>query len=207
MSEWTEYTKLLVALLAICNPIGALPVFLGLTAGMSSERRRRITTTVSIATTITLLVVSGIGTQILSFFGITLDAFRIAGGILLLIMSMGMMGVTAGSNQPGHADDAASVGVVPLAIPLMAGPGSISTVILHVGHDPTFLHRWTIAAVILTIGIMIFFILRGGLLGVRFLSPVTLTVFNRIMGLIIAALGVEFIIDGILAHFPALAAT
>ena len=119
MSEWTEYTKLLVALLAVCNPIGVLPIFFGLTGGMPLAQRRRIATTVSIAVTITLLVVSGIGTQILGFFGITLDAFRIAGGMLLLIMSMGMMGVTAGWNESAQANSPASVGVVPLAIPLM----------------------------------------------------------------------------------------
>ena len=117
MNEWTEYTKLLVALLAICNPVGALPVFFSLTSAVPMPQRRRIALTTAIATTVVLLVVSGVGTGILNFFGISLDAFRIAGGILLLIMSMSMMGIAGETSQSGPPNDPEAVGVVPLAIP------------------------------------------------------------------------------------------
>lgn len=204
MSEWTEYTKLLAGLIAIVNPLGAIPVYLSLTTALSIVEKKRVAVVAAISAAIILIFFSLAGTAILSFFGITIDAFRVAGGLLLLTMALNMMGTTAPPDQATDSDDSKTIGIMPLAIPLMAGPGSISTVIVYTEQSSTLEHRLLVGAVILTVAAAIYIALRGGAMGSRFIGPLTVTVFNRIMGLIIAAIAVEFILDGIAGHFPGL---
>ena len=204
MSEWTEYTKLLGGLIAIVNPLGAVPIYLSLTASLSVAEKKKIAIVAAISTAIILIFFSLAGTAILTFFGITIDAFRVAGGMLLLVMALNMMGATAQQEQSTDPDDVKTVGIMPLAIPLMAGPGAISTVIVYSEQSTSLEHRLLVAGVVLTVAAAIYIALRSGALGSKFLGPVTVSVFNRIMGLIIAAIGVEFILDGIAAHYPVL---
>ena len=204
MSHWSEYTKLLAGLIAISNPLGAIPVYLSLTAKLSLDARKHVALTTAIAISVTLIFFSLVGEEMLAFFGITIDAFRIAGGLLLLIMALKMMGVSGESDSTPTATDSAAVGIVPMAIPLMAGPGAISTVILYAEQGDSFQHTLLVTGVILTVAIVSFIVLRIGLRESRFLTPTASKVFDRIMGLIIAAISVEFILDGIAGHFPGL---
>jgi multiple antibiotic resistance protein len=206
MSEWTEYTKLLAGLIAIVNPLGAIPIYLQLTASLSITEKKKIAAVAAISTAIILILFTLGGTAILSFFGITIDAFRVAGGMLLLVMALNMMGAVAQEKHSTDPDDMKTIGIMPLAVPLMAGPGAISTVIVYSGQSASLVHTMLVVGVVLTVAAAIYVLLRGGALGSRFLGPVTVSVFNRIMGLIIAAIGVEFILDGIAAHYPGLLA-
>jgi len=204
MSEWTEYTKLLAGLVAIVNPLGAIPVYLSLTASLSIAEKKKVAGAAAIATALVLIFFSLAGTAILAFFGITIDAFRVAGGLLLLMMALNMMGATAQQDHDPDPGDSKTIGIMPLAIPLMAGPGSISTVIVYADQSASLEHRLLVGGTILTVAVAIYVALRGGAMGSKVLGPVTVTVFNRIMGLIIAAIAVEFILDGIAGHYPGL---
>lgn len=131
----TDSLRALVALLAIVNPIGAVPIFVAVTSDQTASDRVRTSRTTAIAVGITLLAAALAGQAILRFFGIDLDAFRVGGGLLILLMAIHMLQGspnrarnTPEETQEGVAKD--EVAVVPLAIPLLAGPGSISTVII-----------------------------------------------------------------------------
>ena len=119
-------------------------------------------------------------------------------------MALKMMGVSSEIDGAPAESDSAAIGIVPMAIPLMAGPGAISTVILYAEQGDSLQHTLLVTTVILTVAIVSFLVLRIGLRESRFLTPTASQVFDRIMGLIIAAISVEFILDGIAGHFPGL---
>ncbi|MEQ8955031.1 MAG: NAAT family transporter, partial [Gammaproteobacteria bacterium] len=132
--NWNQYLQMFIGLLAIVSPIGIIPLYLSFTANV---RRRRsaiagvTALSVGVIFTVTLLL----GQAILNFFSISVDAFRVAGGILLMIIALGMLEARHGRTrhtpeEDEEAIDSSSVAVVPLAMPLLAGPGAISTVIL-----------------------------------------------------------------------------
>lgn len=206
MSDWTEYMKLLAGLVAITNPLGAIPVFLSITNSLELKDKYKVATSAAVATAVVLIFFSLVGTSILKFFSITPDSFRIAGGLLLLLMSLRMMGATAGVDPAQDVADKESLGIVPLALPLIAGPGAISTIIIYSEKSASMQHHLLVVGAILTVAALVYVALRGGIVGARFMSPVAVTVFNRIMGLIIASISVEFILGGIIGHFPSLQA-
>ncbi|HEN47159.1 MAG TPA: NAAT family transporter, partial [Mizugakiibacter sp.] len=131
--ELTHALRSLVALLAIVNPLGAIPLFVAMTDGQSPLQRRHTSRVTSIAVAITLLIAAFLGRWILALFGIDLNAFRVGGGLLILMMAIQMLQgrpnrtrQTSEETEEGVEKD--DVAVVPLAIPLLAGPGSLSAV-------------------------------------------------------------------------------
>ena len=127
--------KVFTALFAIMNPIANVPVFLSLTSGASDAERRKIAVTALIAVSIGCVVAAVAGSSILGVFGVTIDDFRLAGGLLVLLIALSMLHGTANTQQaPTDKErkdlaDADSVAIYPLAIPLLLGPGSIATMI------------------------------------------------------------------------------
>jgi len=209
MLDYTEYTKLLIGLLAIVNPLGSVPIFVALTSELNSTERRRVIRVALLAVAIILLVALYFGQALLDFFGITISSFRVGGGILILLMAIAML--QARTSPASHTeeelqtgDGAASVAVVPLAIPLLAGPGAISTVIVyaHRGHGTLHyaLASLDILVVVLILGLV--FALVPWI--TRSVSQTGINIFTRIMGLILAAIAVEFIANGLKGLFPAL---
>lgn len=136
MLEWTVYIKIFTSLLAIVNPLGVIPIFVSLTRSSTEQERRHIARTTGIAVAVILLVAALIGKFLLNFFGISIASFKVGGGILLLLMSVAMMQAkhTQSKQTPEEAEEAEekeSIAVVPIAMPLLAGPGAISTVIIY----------------------------------------------------------------------------
>lgn len=209
MHEWAEYAKFFAALLAMTNPIGAVPIFIDLTTTETASQRNRTAFQAALTTGIVLIVALWAGEMILSFFGISIASFRVAGGILLLLMALAMLQArvssvkqTPGERQRGVEQD--SVAVVPLGLPLLAGPGAISTVILYSHQGAPWWNGIGLAVVIVIIAVLIWLSFRAAPLLTRALGKTGINVVTRIMGLIMAAIGVEFIATGLKALFPVL---
>jgi multiple antibiotic resistance protein len=135
MLSHSEYVKILIGLIAIVNPLGAMPIFISPTDGLTSRERMRIANLVALAVGIILLVALFIGEGLLALFGISTDSFRVGGGILIMLMAISMMHARVSPavqtrEEAEESKDRDSVAIVPLAMPLLAGPGAISTVIL-----------------------------------------------------------------------------
>ena len=134
MLDFTEYTKIFISLFAILDPIGMIPVIILFTVGMTTSQRNRTGRLASITVLLILLTALFIGEPVLSFFGISINAFRLAGGILLMLMALKMLNGTLNELPPDTAglsteESRSMLAIVPLSTPLLAGPGSISTVI------------------------------------------------------------------------------
>ena len=188
MDDIASFAKATIALFIIIDPLGLIPVFLALTQDASPEERRAIFNRAAGVAFVLLLVFTFTGTGILRFFGITLGDFEIAGGILLLVLALRIMseahyGVTAN----GRA------GVVPLAVPLLVGPGAITTTIVLIGLYGLWI---TVAAVTASFAISALIFRYVNLL-YRVLGKTGSDVIAKIMGMLLAAIAVQFIRQGI----------
>jgi multiple antibiotic resistance protein len=206
LREWNEYVRLLVGLLALINPLTVLPIFLGLVQGRAEAEKRHISSVASLTVLVTLLIFTYFGGALLSLFAITIDSFRIAGGILLLLTALEMMRAKAGT-RAGSEDtevNITSIGIVPLGIPLLAGPGAIVTTIVDATALPTVAHKIAVSVVIVLVAIVVYVSLRLSAKAGTYMSPTAMTIFNRVMGLIIASIAIEFMLGGLAARFPIL---
>lgn len=207
MLDFTEYTKFLLALLAIVNPIGIIPIYISLTAQYNPIERSKIARLVIISATLILLVSAFFGEVILTFFGISIDSFRVGGGILLLLMAISMLHNTEVNLQKNKAmveQSGESIAVVPLAMPLLAGPGAISTVIINSYKGSGVEHYLLLSLDILILGLILWVVLKLVPWIARHMSQVGIHIATRIMGLILAAIAVEFIANGAKGLFPVL---
>lgn len=209
MLDYTEYTKFLIGLVAIVNPLGAVPIFVAVTSGASADERARIAKLVVTAVLVILFIALFFGDGLLQFFGITIHSFSVGGGILLLMMAIAMLQArlsdvaqTEEETREGESKD--SVAVVPLAMPLLAGPGAISTVILYSHKQSGVGHYAAMALDILIVGFLLWIVLKLVPWISRHVSQTGINIFTRIMGLILAAIAVEFIATGVRGLFPAL---
>jgi multiple antibiotic resistance protein len=210
MEHWTEYTRFLTALVVILDPFLAVPIFLGLTAGYDQVQRARVALIVSLTVAIVLVAAALSGELVLSLLGTSLSSFRVGGGLVLLLMALAMLRAEADSMRSNPQETTADpshqgVGVVPLAIPLLAGPGAISTVIIQMDRSTAPYHGLTVIACILGVCVALWLVLRLAAPIGRFLSPTALNVINRLFGLILAAIAVEIMANGLKQLFPALA--
>ncbi|MFN2386078.1 MAG: MarC family protein [Thermoanaerobaculia bacterium] len=183
------------SLFAVINPISAAPIFVALTAGSSAERPR-IAWRACIAATAVLVFFAAAGGAIFSFFGITVPAFQIAGGILFTIMSIRAMqnGV---KEIPAEDDSRADPAVVPLGIPVIAGPGAISTVMALVGQAQDGMSRAALGAAILVSMLLTLLILLAAPGIVSRVGRTGQRIVTRVMGLITAVVGIQFVINGV----------
>jgi multiple antibiotic resistance protein len=210
MTDWNEYAKFFAALVAVVNPIGAIPIFVSLTVSQSLKERRR-TALLAAASAAMVLVLSLVtGEAILHFFGISIASFRVGGGILILLIAISMMHarVSPTKQTAEEAEDAAdrdSVAVVPIGIPLLAGPGAISTVILNANRGSSIVHYFLLAGGVLSVSLIVWGCLRSAPFLSSFLGKTGINIVTRIMGLIMAAIAIEFMANGLRELFPPLA--
>ncbi len=206
LREWNEYVRLLVGLLALINPLTILPIFLTMVHGRSGVEKAHVSTVAALTVLVTLLIFTYLGAALLDLFAITIESFRIAGGILLLLTALEMMRAKSptGERQAEAESNLTSLGIVPLGIPLLAGPGAIVTTIVDATALPTFAHKLAVSTVILLVAIVVYVTLRLSAKAGAYMSATAMTIFNRVMGLIIASIAVEFIIGGLAAKFPVL---
>lgn len=208
--EFAIFLQFFVGLIAAVNPIGIMPIFVSLTGHMSPEERNKTALTANIAVCVILTVSLLAGQFLLDMFSISLDSFRVAGGLLLLTIAFSMMSGKLGEDKQNKQEKSESVsreqiGVVPLAMPLMAGPGAISSTIVYGSRYPGITSTVGIALTIVVFATCCWMLFRAAPIIVRFLGQTGINVITRIMGLILAALGIEFIANGLRALFPGLA--
>lgn len=210
MQAWTEYSRFVIALFAIMTPFAAIPIFLSLTEGQSEQEKARIARTAVLTIAVLLVMSAFLGDSILRLIGTSLSSFRVGGGLVLLLMALAMMSAQVSTVQQTkeEADEAAqkrAIGVVPIGIPLLAGPGSISTVIIQMERSADLAHRAAVVACILFVCALVWGALALATpIGDR-LGRTGLNILNRLFGLLLAAIAVEVIAAGLRALFPGLA--
>jgi multiple antibiotic resistance protein len=198
------------SLIVIINPLLVTSVFITLTASTSPEGKRAIIRKTALVAFVVLLVFAISGTLIFKFFSITIGAFQIAGGIILFSVAMGMLHAkTSRTKQtPEEMDEAMGredIAVVPLAIPIVSGPGAITTVIVLSGETRTIPNMATLFLALVVAMAIVFLMLRNAARIQRFMGPSGLNITTRLMGLVLAAVAVQFVIRGVVSILPELA--
>lgn len=194
-------------LLVTIDPPGLAPIFLGLTVGMSRAQRKQVALRGSIIAFCILAVFALTGSGVLSLLGISIGAFRIAGGLLLFWIAFEMIFERRNERKEKTSEVAVTrdhihnIAVFPLALPLIAGPGAISATILLSGSFPTALERGALIGVIALCIATLFFSLVVAERIDRFLGVTGRAILTRLLGVILAALAVQFVVDGVKSAF------
>ena len=202
------FSSVLVTFLVIIDPPGCAPIFAGLTRGATPVQRRSMAIRASVVAWVILMFFALLGRPMLHALGISLASFRIAGGILLFFIAVDMVFErrTQRRQERAHAIEATpeveDISVFPMAMPMIAGPGSIASAMLWVSRAETPLHIAIVLAAITVVMIltMITLLAAGPLM--RLIGERVETVITRILGVILAALAAQFVIDGLKQSFP-----
>jgi MarC family membrane protein len=204
----TPIVNFAVAMLSVVNPIGNLPLFISYTAGESKRVRNWLAVFIALTILVSLNLFLIVGTQLLNFFGITIAAFQISGGILLLLTGIGMiqgkqtksnrkLAAKLSENDLQEAELVYSKILVPLGIPIFVGPGAISTVILYSSRVQNHATLVGLIAVSIAIALVVLLTLLMADRIQRLLGAVGIEIATRLLGLILAAIGVQFILNGL----------
>ena len=205
-----QMNHLFVSLLTITNPIGAIPIFISLTRNYTRQATRHTAVLTGISIGVILVTMTWVGLPLLKLFGISIGAFKCAGGLIVLSIGWSMLNskesqIRTTSEEHEQARGLTSIAVMPLALPLIAGPGAMSTVIVSVssaeGFGPQIYASIVCLLVALIIGTLLFFASAIG----RALGPIGIKLMIRIMGLILVAVALQMLAGGLHGLFPGLA--
>jgi len=208
MAELLVYVAVFVTVFALVDPLGALPFFVALTDGFSPADRAIVIRRAVLVLGSILGVFAVVGTFLFAAFGLTLAAFEIAGGVLLFIVAYDMLHGEVTRTKLSTEDRAEAIerrdeiAVVPLGIPLLAGPGAISTVMIYegsAGSDPWMVISVFFAIIVTTV--LTYFILRYGQRIIQRLARTGIMAMTRVLGLLLAAVGVQFVLNGVFGAF------
>ena len=208
MSSLTEYLRFVVTLTAVVDPFLAVPFFLAFTSTYSAEDRGRLARVIALTVFLVLASAAFLGEALLHLIGASLPAFRVGGGLVLLLMALAMLNAQAGgvrqSQAEAHEFETGDVsGVVPLAVPLLAGPGAISTAIIAAERGG-LAHQFAVIGCIAIVCLVSWAVLaRAHAIATR-LSLTGLNVATRILGLLLAAMAVQTMADGLKELLPGL---
>ena len=191
----TNLAKAIIVLFIIVDPFGSVPIFMGLTEKMAEAQKRKVFNTATLIGVILLLVFAFTGQEIFLIFGISIYSFEVAGGILLLIIAIRIL--ISGSPHE-NVESPESIGAVPIAMPLLVGPGAITTTILNLQAFGTLVTIMSVLVVLFVTWI----ILRYVSSIYKFLGKTGVVVIARVMALLIAAIAIQYILGGI-SHFLA----
>lgn len=191
-----------VSLFVAVDPIASVPVFLVMTASDSPAQRKATALRAAVAALSTLAVFALVGPKLLSGLGISLSAFRVAGGLLLFLLAVDMLRAQRSRTRTSPEEEAegvekADVSIFPLAIPMLAGPGATSTVMMLAARSSTFVHAAIVGVAIIITGLLCYSILRSASWVGRTLGKTGMNVIERVMGLLLAAMAVQFVLDGV----------
>src|SRR5215470_1030930 len=189
------------AVFSVVDPLGVVPVYLAMTAADSRVHKRRTAARAPIAMFVTLAVFAASGHYILSFFGISLGAFRIAGGVLLLLLAIDMLRAQKSRQRTTPEEEQEGVekpdiSIFPLAIPMLSGPGAVATVMVLMTRAHGVIERAIIFIAIALVAGITFVVLTGASFAEKRLGQTGINVLHRVMGLLLAAIAVQFIVDG-----------
>jgi len=204
------FLKFFIGLVAIINPLGLLPVFVSLTSQMTPQERLKTNTTANFAVMIILWTSMFAGQWILDAFDISIASFRIAGGSLIVLIAWSMLQGKLGEvrhnkEEKGETMVKESIAVVPLALPLMAGPGAISSTIVYASQFNSAKLLFGMSMVVVVFCMASWLIFSAAPLLFRLMGKTGINVVTRIMGLIMMSLGIEIMVAGIKHMFPSLA--
>ena len=198
------------AVFFVVNPFAVIPLFLSITRGDSLEKKKSTALRSSVAVAVTLFVFGAAGSQVLSLLGVTLSAFRIAGGILLFRIALDMVNAQKSRSRTSPEEEREGiekddVAIVPLAIPMLTGPGSMATaMVLSSEAWGSAAHMIAVAASFLATAVATYFLLGAATHLERMLGRTGLNIMSRVMGLVLAAMAVQFVVNGVFDLFPSL---
>lgn len=211
--DHADLIKAFGAFFAIMNPFVNLPIFLSLTEGYSVSEQRGLAVRIAIYSAIMCGVIMVAGSQIIGFFGITTDVFRIAGGIVLAHIAWNMLnGSESASHHGSKAEqsqmhDVSGLAFYPITFPMVVGPGTIATLIIYAGHaegvSDLFMLGGLVGVILALLFVVLFFASNIG----THMSQTLRTILTRLMGMILLAIAVEMVVAGATAVFPVLAST
>lgn len=209
MLEYTDYIKIFVALLAVVDPLGVMPIIAAMTSNMSRKELNNIACSVALIVMTILLLTLFVGENLLLFFGVSISSFMVSGGILLMLMAISMLQAKTSETVRNKAEaeednGKASIALVPLSMPLLAGPGAISAVILYAQSGKETIHLLLMSLDIILVSAILWGVIRSIPWLTSNISRTGINAFTRLMGLILSALAVEFIAAGIKGLFPIL---
>lgn len=205
----SQLIQFYISLFVICSPFVAVPALISLTQGQSLEKKRQIGIKASISVGAILVIVTWLGGPILNFLGIRLEAFQLAGGGVVFLLALSMLNAQVSKIKQTQEDreealNKDSIAVVPLAIPLMAGPGAIGNVIVFATSFPGIVNHLYVTIctllVALTLGVCLYFACSLE----RLLGVSGLNILSRVGGLILAAIAIEIMAKGLIGLFPGL---
>ena len=191
------------SLFVIMDPIATVPIFLAMTPNDSPESRIRMARLACIIAAVILIVFVLTGQALFRFLGITLPAFKIAGSVVLMLIALDMLRArhspVKGTKEETHeAAGKEDIAITPLAVPMLAGPGAISTSILLQSQSPDVFHTVALVVCIVIVCGVSYFVFRLAATGAtKFISPIAMKIVERLMGLLLAAVAVQFAIDGL----------
>ena len=192
------------SLFIIVDPLAAIPAFISMTPQDTPEDRQRMAGLACAVMAGVLILFAVAGQWIFKFLSITMPAFQIAASIVLLLVALDMLRAQRSRVQETSEETAAGmsktdIAITPLAVPMLAGPGAISTVIVLQTHAEDVLHRGVLYGCILAVSLASYLILRVAARGARWLSPIALRIATRIMGLLLAAVAIQFMLNALQA--------
>jgi multiple antibiotic resistance protein len=208
VTSWQEYLRFAVTLTAVLDPFLAVPIFLSVTAGQRERGRARLARVVTVTVFAVLASAALFGERLLRLMGASLPAFQVGGGLVLLLMALAMLNAQAGEIRQtrAEAEEAAEYsGVVPLAVPLLAGPGAISTTIIA-AQEGGVAHIAVLVLCIALVCALLWVVLRlAQRIGAR-MGKTGLNIATRLLGLLLAAIAIQTMAEGLRVLFPGLAA-
>jgi multiple antibiotic resistance protein len=210
MTPLFTYTLLcLGSLFSIVDPFAAVPIFLALVGTQPQAAQNGVALRASLTCFAVLTAFAAAGSLIFTFFGITIPAFKVAGGILLFGVAFDMMRAKPSptkttQEERSEAETKEDVGLIPMGIPLLSGPGAIAAVTVLAGKAHGFMDHVGLHLAILVVSAVTLLVLRSSMLMARVLGRTGLNVIGRIMGLILAALAIQFVLDGVREALPGL---
>jgi multiple antibiotic resistance protein len=191
--DFAELAKAAIALFIIVDPFGNIPIFVGLTEKIDADQKKKVFNTAALIGFVLLLVFAFTGQEILTLFGLSIFSFEVAGGILLLITAIRIL--ISGTKQE-EAESPESLGAVPIAIPLLVGPGAITTTIFNLQAYGSIIAILSVLIVLSITWVILRFINKI----YHFLGKTGSLVIARVMALFIAAIAIQYILDGV-THF------
>ncbi|PID35869.1 MAG: antibiotic resistance protein MarC [Rhodobacterales bacterium] len=209
--ETIEITKAFGAFFAIMNPFVNLPVFLAMTAGFTVAQQRVLAVRITLFSAIMCAVILLAGQKIIGFFGITVDQFRIAGGVVLAHIAWNMLnGKEAASHHGSDKEqdqmaELSALAFYPITFPMIVGPGTIATLIIYAGHAGNMEGLIAVGAVVAVILVMLFAVMFFASFFGKVLTDTMRVIMTRLMGMILLAIAVEMMVDGAKAVLPGLA--
>ncbi len=209
MLEWHQYLEILTAILVIVDPFGAIPIFISITSDETPKQRANTARIASFTLAVVLIAAALAGEPLLKLLGIRLASFQVGGGILILLLSLSMINakVSPTKQTPEEEIEAVAkenVAVVPLAVPLLAGPAAISTVIVFAHRSDDWSAKGFVIFSVILVALLTWVLLRLSIPLSHKLGRTGINTFTRAMGMVLSAIAIEFIATGLLQLFPGL---